>query len=230
MQQPHTSISISKILTSLLLLCTLSIQAQPRGKVIPKVEKDTTALFKNIAVSVDLVGVAQLAFGDYGQYEPAVRINLKDKYFPILELGYGKANTTDETTNNTFKTKAPYGRIGIDFNLLKNKHDIYRLYGGVRYAFTSYKYDIINTTVTDPVWKDQVDFSYTGEKENMHWLELGLGVDAKIAGPLHLGWSVRYKRRLIHSEGAIGNSWYAPGFGRNEGSHLGGTFNVILEF
>ena len=64
----------------------------------------------------------------------------------------------------------------------------------------------------------------------MHWLELGLGVDAKIAGPLHLGWSVRYKRRLIHSEGAIGNSWYAPGFGRNEGSHLGGTFNVILEF
>lgn len=55
------------------------------------VKKDTIPLFRGLAVSGDLVGIAQLAFGDYGQYEVALRVNLKDKYFPIIELGYGKS-------------------------------------------------------------------------------------------------------------------------------------------
>ena len=55
-------------------------------------------------------------------------------------------------------------------------------------------------------------------------------IDAKIYGPLHLGWSVRYKRRLTHSEGSLGNVWYVPGFGKQGSTRLGGTFDIILEF
>jgi len=54
-------------------------------------------------------------------------------------------------------------------------------------------------------------------------------VDAKIWGPVRLGWSARYKRRLLHDEGPLGNAWYVPGFGKTGGSRLGGTFNVIFE-
>ena len=63
----------------------------------------------------------------------------------------------------------------------------------------------------------------------MHWLELAFGVDAKIWGPVHLGWSVRYKRRLFHREGDVGDAWYVPGYGRNGGSRIGGTFNLIFD-
>ena len=53
--------------------------------------------------------------------------------------------------------------------------------------------------------------------------------DAKIFGPLHLGWSVRYKQRLAHSEeGDFGKVWYVPGFGTYE-TNLGATFNVIID-
>ena len=38
-------------------------------------------------------------------------------------IAIGKADHTDDGTNVRYKTSAPYGRIGIDFNLLKNKHD-----------------------------------------------------------------------------------------------------------
>ena len=43
---------------------------------------------------------------DYGQYEASLRINLKDKYYPVFELGYGKADASDEATQITYKTSA----------------------------------------------------------------------------------------------------------------------------
>lgn len=60
-----------------------------------------------------------MVFGDYGQYEAALRINLKDRYFPIVELGIGKADHNDDATDITYNTSAPYAKIGVDFNLLK---------------------------------------------------------------------------------------------------------------
>ena len=64
---------------------------------------------------------------------------------------------------------------------------------------------------------------------SQHWLEAVLGIDAQVFGPLHLGWSVRYKRRLFHDEGDIGQTWYVPGFGIWDDTRLDGTFNVIID-
>lgn len=180
-------------------------------------------------MSYDLLGTGQLLLSDYGQYEAALRINLKDRYFPIIELGIGKADAEDESTRITYKTQAPYGRIGIDFNMLKNKHDIYRLYAGGRYAYTSYKFDISSPGVIDPNYGGMAPYEAHDVEGNMHWLELAFGVDAKIWGSVHLGWSVRYKRRLFHREGDVGDAWYVPGYGRNGGSRIGGTFNLIFD-
>ena len=40
-------------------------------------QKDTTALFRGVSVSVDAAGAALVHLSDYGQYEAALRINLK---------------------------------------------------------------------------------------------------------------------------------------------------------
>ena len=192
-------------------------------------EKDSVALFRGLAVSADLVGPVMMAVGDYGQYEAALHLNLKDKYFPVIEVGYGKADHTEENTQITYKTSAPYFRAGVDFNLLKNKHDIYRLLAGVRYAFTSFKYDLSSPGVDDPVWGGASEYSASGVSCNYHWLEAGISVDVKIAGPVHLGWSMRYKQRLSANEGPPGKAWYVPGYGETGTSAFGALFNVAID-
>ena len=107
--------------------------------------------------------------------------------------------------------------------------NLHGLYGGIRYAFTSYKADITRKGLVDPVWQYSTDFGVEGMKCNMHWMEVVLGIDAKIFGPLHLGWDVRYKRRISHKEGDIGQSWYVPGFGINDQDNFAAHFNVIID-
>lgn len=219
--------SIRRLAISLLfLMVTTAASAQLKFFTL---QKDSVALFQGFSVSFDLVGAGMLMFSDYGQYEGALRINLHDEWFPIVEIGVGKAEHDDEVTHLYYKTSAPYYRIGIDRNLLKDKHGPNRFYAGLRYAFTSYKVDISRPPFVDPVWQWDTSYDIKDAQCNLHWLEAVVGIDAKLFGPLHLGWSVRYKIRLKHKEGGFGNTWYVPGFGTNDTSTLGGTFNVIID-
>lgn len=222
------STSISRLIVSLLLL-TLALSAQAQAKVF-SLEKDSIPFFRGFAVSFDLVGPAMLALTDCGEYEGALRINLHDQWFPIFEMGVGRANhEDDEVTGITYKTTAPYFRIGMDWNVLKKKHGPNRMYAGFRYAFTSFNVDIIRENLPDPVWLSQTGFGIKDLSCVMHWAEIVFGIDAKIIGPLHLGWSVRYKRPLYHKNGDIGNIWYVPGFGTGSDDQLAANFNVIID-
>lgn len=223
----NISTYISSTAISLIMLVAAPVAADAKDSA--EIKNDSVPLFNGIAVSVDLVGPMQMVFGDYGQYEAALRINLKDRYFPIVELGIGKADHNDDATDITYNTSAPYAKIGVDFNLLKNKHDIYRLFAGARYAFTSFKYDLSHPGMTDPVWGGMAPYEGYGIKCSYQWLEIVIGVDAKMWGPVHLGWSVRYRSRLSHNDGTMGNTWYVPGFGKAGSSSLGGTFNITID-
>lgn len=195
----------------------------------PAIEVDTIPFFKGFAVSVNISGPIVRALSDYGEYEAALRINLHDEYFPIVEIGYGDCDHYEEVTEISYSTSAPYFRLGCDFNLLKNKHGPNRLYGGVRYGFTSYKVDVSRYDQTDPVWGTETDFIVDGEKCNYHWIEAVVGVSVKIWGPLHLGWNVRYRRRVAKKNITAGKTWYVPGFGKYGDSRLGADFSVILD-
>ena len=227
MSRPFISISIRKLAISLLLLVSASASAQLK---FFSIQKDSIPLFRGFAVSFDLVGLAMMELSDYGQYEGSLRINLHDEWFPIAELGYGKARHVDDpVTQIRYETAAPYIRIGIDKNLLREKHGPYRLYAGLRYAFTSYKVDVSREDLVDPVWLWPTGFGVKDDQCSYHWLEVAIGADATIWGPLHLGWSVRYKRRIAHNDGTIGHTWYVPGYGVDGDTRLGGTFNVIID-
>ncbi len=224
----HISISILGLIVSILLLWPTAANAQLRRKKII-VQPDTVPLLNGFAVSADIMGPIQRAISDYGQYEAALRLNLKDYYFPVIELGLGSCNHVDGATEVSYKTRAPYGRAGIDFNLMKDKHDIYRLYGGIRYAFTSFKFDIGSMGVTDPVWGDHAAYEAEDVKASYQWLELVFGVDATIWGPFHMGWSVRYRNRLFYNIDDMDNCWYVPGYGKHGRSRIGATFNLIFD-
>lgn len=230
-QRTHisTSISRARLSVSLLLLFLIALPSQAQLKMF-RMEQDSIPFFRGFSVSFDMVGAAMLAFGDHGEIGGALRINLHDQWFPIFETGIGRANhEKDEVTNITYRTTAPYFRIGVDWNILRRKHQDYRMFAGFRYCFTAYKVDIIRENLPDPVWQSMAGFGVDGLACTMHWLEIVLGIDAKIYGPFHLGWDVRYKRRLFSKEGDIDNTWYVPGFGIFDRDNITADFNIIID-
>lgn len=212
----------------LLMVLTTTVDAAAQGFL--KLEKDSIPLFRGFAVSFDLVGAAQMMLSDRGQYEAALRLNLHDQYFPIVEVGYGKASHEDDlVTGITYKTSAPYFRVGIDFNVIRRKHTGNRIFVGARFAHTSYKVDVNCRPYTDPVWKWDTSFGVRQEPCSLSWAEAVFGLDAKVFGPLHLGWSARFRLRVSHNDGRIGRTWYVPGYGIQDSSTLGTTFNVSVD-
>lgn len=219
---------VSRLAVSLFLQLTVATGAHAQGFL--KFQRDSVPVFRGFAVSADLVGLLQMQLGDYGQYEAALRLNLHDQYFPVVELGVGSAShEDDEVTHITYKTRAPYFRVGVDVNIMKNKHAPNRIFAGVRYGYTSYKVDVNCLPFEDPVWKWNTSWGVVDEPCSQHWAEVVFGIDAKIVGPLHLGWSVRYRNRLSHDDGRIGKTWYVPGYGIQDTSNLGFTFQAIID-
>lgn len=218
-------LSISILAVSLTLPNTIRAQKLTQAEAT-----DTLKVFKGVSIGVDLLGVGQRALSEYGQYEAFLRVNLLDKYFPIIEVGLGDANITDETTSLCYKASAPYGRVGCDFNLLRNKHDLYRLYAGARIAYSSFKYDVSSTTpIQDPVWGNSTAFGAKDIKASAFWGEVCGGIDVTIWRFVHLGWSLRYRMRLSQSYGTVGEPYYIPGFGRNGNNRIGAVFNLSFE-
>lgn len=185
--------------------------------------------FAGVAVSADLCGAFMAAFTPYGQYEAAARINLWGRYFPTVEVGIGSSNHTNETTELHYKVNAPYFRIGCDYNFLKNRRSGNRLFAGARYAFTTFTYDIDGPDLVDPIYGTTTPYRFTNLRGRNHWGEILFGLEAKVLGPLHLGWTVRYRIRFSDRQSSVGSPWYVPGYGKNDTHALGGTFNLVID-
>ena len=163
-------------------------------------------LLAGVSVSANLAGAFLNTFTSSGTYEGALRLNFRNKYFPIIELGIGAANQTSETTQLHYITRAPFGRIGLDYN------------------------DLSGTPVQDTHWKTEAPFQFNNISDKVHWGELVFGLETSIWKFIHLGWSLRYQVRLYEHNTNIGRAWHVPGFGQNsENSHFSGTFQLIFD-
>ncbi|MCD8317604.1 MAG: DUF6048 family protein [Paraprevotella sp.] len=221
---------ISAAIFSLLLPSVFHAQEKTDKPTIEDLTQKKAPLFGGVSLSAALVVVIMKSLhSDYSKMEVAAHLNFKEKYFPVFELGYGESDYEGSETGNTYHTGAPYFRIGMDYNFTKKWYTGNRLYLGVRYAFTSFKYDISSQGFSDPVWNAPVPFAYNNLAANSHWGEVVFGIETKIWGIFHLGWNVRYKLRISQSEKEQGVPWYVPGFGKYGSSCLGGTFNIIFD-
>ncbi|RRD80470.1 hypothetical protein EII14_02305 [Alloprevotella sp. OH1205_COT-284] len=183
-----------------------------------------------LSVSIDLAGAAMANATAWGQYEGMLRLNLRNTYFPLIEAGQGRADHTGETSGLHFVTRSPYLRVGMDYNLKKDRSSKNRVFVGARYGFSSFRYDLNGPDIIDVHWKNTVPFHFEALNGNAHWGELTFGLESQIWKFVHLGWSVRYRRRIYEKRSPTGRTWYIPGYGRNSSSStLGGTFNLIFD-
>ena len=222
-------ISLLLLLTSSLLLPTPA-HAQKKDKETLKAEYKASPLYQGTSIGIEIAGAGGYLLGsDMLSSEIILQTNLKNRFLPVIEVGYGKTDVINDANDMHYKTSAPYFRIGMDYNFTKKWYTGNRLYLGLRYAFTSFKYDISSPGFADPVWGNEVPFVFNGLSANSHWGEIVFGIETRIWKIFHLGWNVRYKIRMSHSEAPQGSPWYVPGFGKYGNSCIGGTFNIIFD-
>lgn len=217
--------------TVISLFGILALQAQnPVKEAEEALQQKDAPVFSGVAVSADLVGPIMKAMGaDFSQMEVAARLNFKEKYFPVFEMGLGESDYEGEETFNTYEVHAPYFRLGMDYNFTKKWWHGNRMMLGFRYAFSAFKYDLSVQDFYDPVWDIAVPFDYNGLKGRAQWGEVVFGIETRIWKIFRLGWNLRYKIRFAHSEDDRGDPWYVPGFGKGGSTTFGGTFNVIFD-
>ena len=247
---------LMKRLISLLLLFCIGLPLlaqQQRPAQTPKrdqkkkevAEIDTIPLYNGTYVGVDLYGVgSKLLGGDFMSSEVSVAVNLKNKFIPTIEFGMGGTDTWSETGIHYKSKMAPFFRIGVDYNTMaKKKEKNSYLYAGLRYAFSSFKYDVSTMPADDPIWGDavgnpslgdgywggSVPFSHLGMKGSVQWLEIVLGVKVRIYKNFNMGWSVRMKYKTKASTGEYGNPWYVPGYGKFKSNNMGITYSLIYK-
>ena len=190
---------------------------------------DEAPLFGGIAVSADLVGFSMKAFNSkFANMEVAGRLNLLEKYFPIVELGIGDCHKSGSENDNKFEVTSPYFRVGMDYNFNK-KLNGNRLFGGLRYGYSKYQYDFSAPDFADEVYGTSIPLSLNDLDGRNQWLELVVGVETKLWSVVRLGWNVRYKFRLKQRASQYGDPWFVPGFGKNDGTTFGGTVNLTID-
>ena len=85
-----------------------SLQAQTDKK---QPERDKVKLLNSITVQADLASIVISSLGgDSYSLEGGVQVDLKHKYFPIVELGFAGANKVS-IDDIGFKTSGLFGRL-----------------------------------------------------------------------------------------------------------------------
>lgn len=213
-------------------------EKQEKKKVVPQ-----KPLYNGVSVGVELWGLANsMLGGDFLSSEISADVNLRNRFFPTLELGYGTTDTWSDKGIH-YESSAPYFRFGIDYNALYNKQHGNMLLVGLRYGATSFKYDVEalglkdpiyggmvgNPNLEDGIWGGSLPYNYKGMKGSMQWAEFCVGIRAHIWQALYMGWSLRFKFKLSATTDEHGDPWYVPGFGKYGSNTMGITYTITYK-
>ncbi len=161
-------------------------------------------------------------------------INLLNKFFPIVELGYASVNHVADN-GAIYRAQAPFWRIGLNYNILKTKKDngaekLNRHYPfvGVRYGMSVINYELADVPFSSNYWNENELLTWSGRNAYAGWAEIVGGVRVDLAKGFTMGWSVRVKLLLHSSLKSKETLWYVPGYGRSSGTQF--SFNYTIGF
>jgi hypothetical protein len=223
------------LLSSILLFAPHGSAAQEKDKQDEKKKKETfwnLFAFKGFGFSADIFGCAYSLIGEGISTEIAAEVNFGNRLYPIAEVGWAWCNTTDETSRIKYRTNAPYYKAGFNYNFLTKRerpNPKHYVYGLIRIGWTNFKYNVEAPAITDPVWGGSVALNLQDAAGACIWGEVGAGIKVKIAKGFHMGWSIHYKIRFTEKRMENSRMWYIPGYGINQSTCFGGTYNLIYD-
>lgn len=184
--------------------------------------------WQSIDIGVDIWDPVMRILGQqYGIASAYASLSIHNRFFPLVEVGLGKASIKPDDSNFTFRSPmSPFFKIGADYNVFYNNSPDYALLVGLRYGFTSFKWSVDDVSVPGSYWDDPSTFSIPPQKATAGFFEVSLGVRVKIAGPVSAGWQFKFRNIIHESKNIHGEPLYVPGFGKR-GSGISGAFSII---
>jgi len=195
--------------TALFLSITLSASDKKKEPVV------IIPTYQGVNVGVELgKPLLGLLSNDKG-YSVKADVNLKNTWFPTVEVGYSSYDKTAESGTRCLAS-GNYIKVGLNKSLVylgDKAQNIF--YAGAHYGFSSFKYTLNNLSWYPNYWGGNALTNLTNQHGVVGWLELTVGVRVDVFGPFSLGWSGQYKSTLHVSGGATSNPAYIPGYGEN---------------
>ncbi|WP_316634144.1 DUF6048 family protein [uncultured Flavobacterium sp.] len=221
------------------------VQEKPKAK--PKTEtakpaiqetKNDTLLPKTdrygLRVGVDLYKLTRGLYDkNYKGVEFSGDFRLTKKYYLAAELGYEDKTTDDDRLNST--ATGTYIKGGFDYNMYQNWLDMENLLTiGLRGGFSSFSQQLNSYKIynRNPYWGEQPAI-VSGEKFNgltAGWLEVALGVKAKVFNNVFVGFGVQLKLLVMNNKPSGFDNLYIPGFNRTYDGNFGVGFNYTVSY
>ena len=171
--------------------------------------------------------------GERVGFEATADMHVKGNFFAVAEAGWLNVNLDRTTPDFSYKYKenGMYGKLGIDYNMLKsrrpNSNDI--VYGGVRYAISTFSHQATGITIPGHFWPDESNGEILKKNLNAHWIELLFGLKAEIFTNFYLGATFRLKFSIVPPKDDYSKPYMIPGFG-NGNSNFAIGLNYYVSY
>ena len=216
----------------MVLFSTLQLTAQVKEA---KKEPPKPLTLNGITVQGDIASLANTVItnGEKYSFEGSVQADLNHKIFPIVEMGFAGANKTSPIDIN-YTTNGLYGRLGVDFNLMKKKKESKStnnlFLAGLRLGVTHFNYNISNVLITDDYWGGSQILNYENQPSTKIWFEIVAGIRVEVLKNIYMGWMVRNKNLITQDIGGQSAPWYIPGYGINNSTNWGVSYTIGYKF
>ncbi|MFV0392096.1 MAG: DUF6048 family protein [Paludibacteraceae bacterium] len=200
-----------------------------------KVDSVKEPLFQGFFVEVDVAPLIENnLINKYAySYQGNLMINLRNRFFPLVEVGYGGGEQTN-STGIYFKSSGVFEKIGIDLRLLKPKPEATiknnYLLGGVRIGMSHFNYTLNNAILTDPYWGETQTLNQNDLSVTKLWFEIVAGLRVSVHKNIYMGWNIRNKRLLSKVPEGQTTPWYIPGYGIGNSAIWGFSYIVGYRF
>lgn len=190
------------------------------------------ALWQGVEVEMDIVPLLSNFSGDRDsyRYEALARINLKNKYYPVIETGV--ESSSEQLYNGiNYRGEGFFYRLGIDMSMIRptTKEVVNnKLLLGARLGMTDFRYDLRNIPFVDPYSGNTGRLDRAGLSSSHFWFEIVAGVRIEILKNLMMGWTIRSKNPIGETLPGETGPYYIPGFGKAGGGVW--AFNYVIGY
>ena len=212
----------------LLLPFSLLSYAREEGE---KEKNDSIPLYQGVNVKLDIampIIEAARSAGKIQDYEMAVNVRLKNRFYPTLELGYALAECGADGAQH--KGHGGFARLGMDLAIVKKGATENNLLVGLRVGGAYQNYDLTNVHLQTDYWQSNPRDFYDQNRFDC-WGELVAGCQVYLWKGLHMGWYGRVKllfTRNVAEEQVL--PYYVPGLGFRNDFNWGFNYYIGYRF
>jgi len=221
-----------------ILVILLSLQVSAQKVIVPKQpekKKPERQIFVRVGVDLSRIAVNYIGKIPYQSFEASLDGEIAEKYFPTFEAGWSKLdentiNPSDQTLTSqyNYSMSGTYYRLGMDYNMLKYKQHLDRniFYIGARVAFSTFNHEANQIIHTNP-W-GTIETSFPKTSLSAGWFEGVIGLRGEIVHNLYMGYTIRVKRIISHTDFNSMNPYIIPGYGKgSKKSTVGMSYSIF---